>query len=94
MVRITFIDGQHVDVTDETVLIGINNSSNSSVGNNNSFYLQEEYNSQTDNSAALKKQDKLKGIASFILSHHCFSIGNNEGEEIFMTTAVKSIASA
>lgn len=92
MVRITFIDGQHVDVTDETVLVGINNSSSNSVGNNNSFFLQEEYNSQTDNSAALKKQDKLKGIASFILSHHCFSIGTDNDEEIFMTTAVKSIA--
>lgn len=90
MVRIMFIDGKYVDVTDETVLIGINNSSNNSVGNNNSFYLQEEYNSQSDNSAALMKQDKSRGVASFILSHNCFSVGDNS-QELFMTSAVKSV---
>ncbi|MPW26429.1 hypothetical protein GC105_11575 [Alkalibaculum sp. M08DMB] len=90
MIRITFIDGEHIDISRDTTLIGINNSSRNK--RDETFYLQQEYNSIVDNGLSLLTTDERLGITGFILSFDCFTLGESENETIYLKSAVKSIS--
>jgi len=90
VIKITFIDGQSIDITDDTTLIGINNSLREE--KDDPFYLQQGYNSLWDNGLLLSTTDKRLGITGFILSHDCFALGEGEDKTIYMSSAVKSIS--
>lgn len=95
MIRITFIDGETIDVKNDTVLIGINNvATNPSI---EEFYLQQSYIGNLDGDyeqkgSALGTADERLGIGGFLLSHQAFSIGEGSDKTIYFTTAVKSIS--
>lgn len=87
MIRITFLDGQTVDVNESTVLIGIDNYSK-----DDGYYLQQMYNSSMDKNFMLSSCDERLGIGGFLLSHKLFTLGEDPDETLYMTSAVKSIS--
>lgn len=90
MIRITFIDGEQIDITEDTTLIGISNAPRRN--DEDSFYIQQEYDSDIDKGLALASSDDRRGITGFILSHDCFTLGQSDTETIYMTSAIKSIS--
>jgi hypothetical protein len=90
MIVITFLDGNTIEVDDNTTLIGINNLPPKD--HEECFYLQQQYVSLVDNGLRLSTVDPRLGITGFILSHDCFSIGTDEFAPIYLKTAVKSIS--
>ena len=90
ILRITFLDGTFVDVSESTPLIGINNVVRQS--NDDSFYLSQGYNARIDKGLSLGTFDERLGITGFLLSFDCFALSDKENETIYMRSAVKSIS--
>ncbi|SNZ10037.1 hypothetical protein SAMN05421503_1492 [Terribacillus aidingensis] len=93
MILINLLDGQSIEVTNETVLVGIDNAPRE---NNEEFYLSIKYvgtlEGDTNGSpSALNTGDHL-GITGFILSHDAFALGEGKNETIYLRSAVKSIS--
>ena len=96
MIIIHMLDGEKIEVLDETVLAGINNLPRSNEPGGDTFYLQQKYigNLQGDfekGGSALSTSDERLGIAGFLLSHDAFSLGDGPGQTIYFTSAVKCI---
>lgn len=96
MIRITLLDGETIDVYEDTVLCGINNAPITETSER-MFYLQQMYigNLQgdfEDRGSALSTTDSRLGIGGFLLSHDMFSIGDGEDKTLYFTSAVKSIS--
>ncbi|WP_282067015.1 hypothetical protein [Bacillus pumilus] len=97
MVVINFLDGDKIEIDENTLLIGINNASRTDKPNENIFYLQQMYmgNLQGDfekDGSALATSDERLGIGGFLLSHDLFSIGDGLDKTIYFTSAIKSIS--
>lgn len=97
MVVINFLDGDKIEIDENTLLIGINNASRTDKPNENIFYLQQMYmgNLQGDfekDGSALATSDERLGIGGFLLSHDLFSIGDGIDKTIYFTSAIKSIS--
>lgn len=92
MIIINMIDGEKIEVHRDTVLVGYNNLSTSS-----GFYLQKKYVGDIEGNfdkkgSPLNTADERLGIAGFLLSFECFTIGEEYNAEIHFTSAVKSIS--
>lgn len=97
MIVINMLDGEVIEVHDDTVLIGIDNAPKSDKPNEQLFYLQQKFtgNLQGDyeqKGSALSTSDERLGIGGFLLSHDAFTIGEGEDKTIYFTSAVKSIS--
>lgn len=95
--RINLLDGETIELTEETILVGIDNHPKTDEPGNNMFYLQQKYigNLQGDfekEGSALATSDERLGITGFLLSHDAFSIGDGPMSTIYLTSAVKSIS--
>ncbi|MEH7490864.1 hypothetical protein [Neobacillus niacini] len=93
MVKITFLDGTEVLIESDTVLNGFKNYSKEP----HEFYLSGEYTDSIDgqfskNGSRLATADARVGIAGFLLSVDCFSVGYDTEETVlYFTSAVKSV---
>ncbi|MEK5008818.1 hypothetical protein MHI11_16830 [Bacillus sp. FSL K6-3312] len=97
MIVINFLDGDKIEIHQDTLLVGINNSPRTDKPNENIFYLQKEYigNLQGDfekEGSALSTSDERLGIGGFLLSHDMFSIGDGSDKTMYFTSAIKSIS--
>lgn len=97
MIVINMLDGEQIELHDDTDLIGIDNAPRSDKPNEQLFYLRQRYigNLQGDyepNGSALSTSDERLGIGGFLLSHDAFAIGEGEDKTIYFTSAVKSIS--
>lgn len=97
MVIINMLDGEKIEINDDTVLTGINNASGSEKPGESVFYLRQEYvgNLQGDyepKGSALSTVDERLGIGGFLLSHAMFTVGTGIDKTIYFTSAVKSIS--
>lgn len=97
MVVINFLDGDKIEIHDDTLLVGINNAPRTDKPNERLFYLQQKYvgNLQGDlekEGSALATMDERLGIGGFLLSHDMFSIGDGPGETMYFTSSIKSIS--
>lgn len=97
MIVINMVDGEKIEIHDDTLLIGINNAPRTDKPNEDIFYLKQSYigNLQGDfekEGSALSTSDERLGIGGFLLSHDMFSIEDGPNETIYFTSAVKSIS--
>jgi hypothetical protein len=97
MVVVNMLDGEKIEVHQDTVLVGINNAPRTDKPNENIFYLQQGYvgNLQGDfekEGSALSTVDERLGIGGFLLSHEMFSIGDGADKTLYFTSAIKSIS--
>lgn len=97
MVVINFLDGDKIEIHEDTLLIGVNNAPRTDKPNENIFYLQQSYmgNLQGDfekEGSALATSDERLGIGGFLLSHDMFSIGDGPDKTMYFTSAIKSIS--
>ena len=97
MVIINMLDGEKIEIHQDTILVGINNVPKSDIPKENMFYLERLYigNLQGDyeeEGSALATTDERLGIGGFLLSHDMFSIGEGYNKTYYFTTAVKSIS--
>jgi len=97
MVIINMLDGEKIEIHEDTLLIGINNAPRSDKPNENTFYLKQSYigNLQGDfekEGSSLATLDERLGIGGFLLSHDMFSVEDGPRETIYFTSAVKSIS--
>lgn len=91
------LDGEQIQVHEDTILVGINNAPITDKTNENIFYLKQMYigNLQGDfesDGSALSTSDERLGIGGFLLSHDLFSIGEGEDKTLYFTSAIKSIS--
>lgn len=96
MIIIHMLDGEKIEILEDTVLAGINNLPRSSESGKGTFYLEKKYkgNLQGDfekEGSALSTSDERLGIAGFLLSHDAFSLDDGPGQTIYFTSAVKCI---
>lgn len=96
MIVITMVDGEKIEIHDDTVLVGIDNLPSDNYSEH-SFYLRQLYigNIQGDyepNGSALSTSDERLGIGGFLLTHDMFSIGEGPEKTLYLTSAVKSIS--
>ncbi|WLR44422.1 hypothetical protein LC087_19130 (plasmid) [Bacillus carboniphilus] len=91
MIKITFIDGTHIDVNEDTVLNGYKGVPGNA--KDGEFYLENVYSGAIgDNPPLLATSVPPIGIAGFLLTSDCFSVGiNTENPKFYMTSAVKSV---
>lgn len=92
MIIINLINGEKINISPNTVLVGIDNYSS-----DKGYYLKQSYVGDTDghfdkSGSPLETVDERLGIGGFLLSHQAFSIGEGEDKEIYFTSAVKSIS--
>lgn len=97
MVMINMLDGEKIEIHDNTLLVGINNASVTDNPEKNTFYLKQRYKGDLQGSfekqgSALSTADERLGIGGFLLSHEMFSIGDGENKTLYFTSAVKSIS--
>lgn len=97
MVIINMLDGEVIEVKEETTLVGIMNAPRTDKPGDEIFYLKQTYigNLQGDyekEGSLLATSDERLGIAGFLLSHDAFSLDDRPGETIYFTSAVKSIS--
>lgn len=97
MVIIQMLDGERIEVHQETVLVGINNAPKTDNPEEALFYLRQMYmgNLQGDfevKGSALSTVDERLGIGGFLLSHDAFTIGDGPDKTIYFTSAVKSVS--
>lgn len=97
MVTINMLDGEKINIHDNTVLVGINNASETAKHDKKMFYLQRVYTGDLQGSfeekgSALSTTDERLGIGGFLLSHDLFSIGEGEDKTLYFTSAIKSIS--
>lgn len=90
MVIINMLDGEKIQVHEDTLLIGIDNAPRTDKPNENIFYLQQTYigNLRGDfekDGSTLSTSDERLGIGGFLLSHDMFSIDDGPGETIYFT---------
>lgn len=93
MVIINFLDGESIEIYEDTVLNGYNKSPD----DGKEFYLSNVY-TDSINGQFSKEGSRLStvnpkiGIIGFILSVDCFSIGfNTEDNIVYLSSAVKSV---
>ncbi|MGO5005157.1 hypothetical protein [Bacillus wiedmannii] len=97
MIIINMLDGEKIEIHEDTILVGINNAPRTDKQNEQLFYLKQVYigNLQGDfekDDSALSTMDERLGIGGFLLSHDMFSIGDNLDADLYLTSAVKSIS--
>ncbi|MED0963835.1 MULTISPECIES: hypothetical protein [Bacillus] len=97
MVIINMLDGEKIEIHEDTILVGINNAPRTDKPNEQLFYLQQMYigNVQGDfekEGSAIATLDERLGIGGFLLSHDMFSIGDDSDATLYLTSAVKSIS--
>lgn len=97
MVIINMLDGEKIEIHQDTILVGINNLPRPGNARDNEFYLERLYigNLQGDyeeKGSALATTDERLGIGGFLLSHDMFSIGDGYDKTCYFTSAVKSIS--
>ena len=97
MVIINMLDGEKIEIRDDTVLVGIKNHPRTDIPGEAIFYLQQRYigNLRGDyepQGSALSTTDERVGIGGFLLSHDMFSVGEGLEKTLYFTSAVKSIS--
>ncbi|KXY35786.1 hypothetical protein P4V74_00085 [Bacillus thuringiensis] len=97
MIIINMLDGEKIKIHEDTILVGINNSSKTDKPSETQFYLQQAYigNRQGDfekEGSALETVDERLGIGGFLLSHDMFAISDSLDADFYFTSAVKSIS--
>lgn len=91
MVKITFVDGTNLVINRNTVLNGFKNDTG------DVFYLENYFKDSVDgqfskHGSMLATVNPMVGIAGFILSVDCFSVGQDtENNVIYFSSAVKSV---
>lgn len=97
MIRIHMLDGEIIEVKEETTLVGIMNALRTDGPGGDIFYLKQTYigNLQGDyekEGSALATSDERLGITGFLLSHDAFSLDDHPGATIYFASAVKSVS--
>lgn len=91
MIIIHMLDGEQIEIHNDTILLGFNNDIN-----NECFYLSKNYEGNVhgdfeEKGSKLATVDKRIGICGFLLSHDTFSIGHGEYKTMYFTSAVKCV---
>jgi len=93
LVIINFIDGESIEIFEDTVLNGYNKAPD----DGKEFYLNNVY-SDSVNGQFSKEGSRLStvnpkiGILGFILSVDCFSVGHDTiNNVVYLSSAVKSV---
>ncbi|MGQ3738424.1 hypothetical protein [Bacillus sp. Fil] len=97
MLILNMLDGEKIEIHEDTILVGFNNAPRTDKPNERLFYLQQMYigNVQGDfenEGSAMSTSDERLGIGGFLLSHDMFSIGEDSDATLYLTSAVKSIS--
>mgnify|MGYP001066332917 CR=1 FL=1 len=103
MIIINLLDGEKINIHEDTILNGFINAPRTTdeIGGS-MFYLQSPYTGSIDcsfeldptppHTGALTASDKRFAIGGFLLSHDMFSIGDELDATLYLTSAVKSIS--
>lgn len=93
MVLINFIDGEHIEVFEDTILNGYRKTKD----DGSEFYLANVYSNSIDSQLS-KEASRLStvnpkiGISGFLLSVDCFSLGlDTENNVLYFTSSIKSV---
>ncbi|PGM89365.1 hypothetical protein [Bacillus cereus] len=97
MLILNMLDGEKIEIHEDTILVGFNNAPRTDKPNERLFYLQQMYigNVQDDfenEGSAMATSDERLGIGGFLLSHDMFSIGEDSDANVYLTSAVNSIS--
>lgn len=97
MILIHMLDGEVIEVKEDTTLAGMMNAPISDKPGEKIFYLEQKFigNLQGDyekEGSLLATSDERLGITGFLLSHDVFSLEDGPEATIYFTSAVKSIS--